>query len=57
MVHFSKSESVKVKYLLLWSGEEGIDVSSTWDLSDNESNTYLCIGTVSENMWPQKTTL
>ena len=34
-----KSEAVKVKYLLLWSGEEGIDVSSTWDLTDNESNT------------------
>ena len=27
-----------MKYLLLWSGEEGIDVSSTWDLSDTESN-------------------
>ena len=26
-------------YLLLWSGEEGIGVSSTWDLSDTESNT------------------
>ena len=34
-----KSEAVKVKYLLLWSGEEGIDVSSTWELTDNESNT------------------
>ena len=28
-----------MKYLLLWSGEEGIDVSSNWDLTDNESNT------------------
>ena len=28
-----------MKYLLLWSGEEGIEVSSTWDLSDIESNT------------------
>ena len=28
-----------MKYLLLWSGEEGIDVSNTWDLTDNESNT------------------
>ena len=28
-----------MKYLLLWSVEEGIDVSSTWDLIDNESNT------------------
>ena len=34
-----KTEAVKVKYLLMWSAEEGIDVSSTWDLSDNESNT------------------
>ena len=34
-----KPEAVKLKYLLPWSGEEGIDVSSTWDLSDNESNT------------------
>ena len=34
-----KTEAVKVKYLLLWSGEEGIEVSSTWDLSDIESNT------------------
>ena len=34
-----KTEDVKVKYLLLWSGEEGIEVSSTWDLSDTESNT------------------
>ena len=34
-----KTEAVKVKYLLMWSGEEGIDVSSTWDLTDNESNT------------------
>ena len=25
-----KTEAVKVKYLLLWSGEEGIDVSSTF---------------------------
>ena len=29
------TEAVKVKILLLWSGEEGIDASSTWDLSDN----------------------
>ena len=29
-----------MKYLLLWSGEEGIAVSSTWDLSDTESNTF-----------------
>ena len=28
-----------MKYLLLWSGEEGIDVSSTCNLSDTESNT------------------
>ena len=28
-----------MKYLLLWSGEEGIEVSSTCDLSDIESNT------------------
>ena len=34
-----KTEAVKVKYLLMWSGEEGIDVSSTWGLTDNESNT------------------
>ena len=34
-----KTEAVKVKYLLFWSGVEGIDVSSTWDLSDIESNT------------------
>ena len=34
-----KTEAVKVKYLLLWSGEEGIEVSSIWDLSDIESNT------------------
>ena len=34
-----KTEAVKVKYLLFWSGEEGIEVSSTWDLSDIESNT------------------
>ena len=30
-----KTEAVKVKYLLMWSGEEGSDASSTWDLSDN----------------------
>ena len=34
-----KTEAVKVNYLLFWSGEEGIGVSSTWDLSDIESNT------------------
>ena len=34
-----KTEGVKVKYILLWSGEEGIEVSSTWDLSDTESDT------------------
>ena len=34
-----KTETVKVKYLLLWSGEEGIEISSTWDLSNTESNT------------------
>ena len=34
-----KTEAVKVKYLLLWSWEEGIDVSDTLDLSDTESNT------------------
>ena len=34
-----KIDAVRVKYLLLWSGEEDIDVSSTWDLSDTESNT------------------
>ena len=34
-----KPEAVKVKYLLLWSGEEDIEISSTWDLSDTESNT------------------
>lgn len=34
-----KTETVKVKYLLLWSGEEGIEIASTWDLSDTESNT------------------
>ena len=28
-----------MKYLLVWSGEEGIEVSSTWDLSDIEPNT------------------
>ena len=28
-----------MKYLLLWSGEEGFGVSSTWNLSDTESNT------------------
>ena len=27
-----------MKYLLLWSGEEGIAVSSTWYLHDIESN-------------------
>ena len=27
-----KTEAVKVKYLLLWPGEEGIEVSSTWYL-------------------------
>ena len=26
-----------MKYLLLWSEEEGIEVSSTWDLSDTKS--------------------
>ena len=30
------TEPVKVKYLLLWSREECIDVSSNWDLTDNE---------------------
>ena len=34
-----KTEAVKVKYLLLWSEEEGIEVSSTWDLSGSELNT------------------
>ena len=28
-----------MKYLLMWSGEEGIAVASNWDLSDIESNT------------------
>ena len=28
-----------MKYFLLWSGEEGIEISSTWDLSNTESNT------------------
>ena len=28
-----------MKYILLWSGEEGIEVSSTWDLFITESNT------------------
>ena len=33
------TDAVKVKYLRLWLGEEGIAVSSTWNLSDTESNT------------------
>lgn len=38
-----KSEEEKVKYLLIWSGEEGIELVSTWNLGDAESkllNTY-----------------
>ena len=31
-----QTEAVKVKYLLLWSGEEGIEVSSTWHLYDTK---------------------
>ena len=39
-----KKEAIKVKYLLLWSEEEGIEVSSTCNLSDTESNTLSVYG-------------
>ena len=51
-----KTEAVKVKYLLLWSREEGIEVSITWDLSDIESNTLSVYWDRFGNMWPQKAT-
>ena len=31
-----KSEEVKVKYLLIWTGEEGIELVSTWHLTAEE---------------------
>ena len=33
-----KTEAIKVRYLLLWTGEEGIELASTWDLSNEDSN-------------------
>ena len=39
----SKSEQEKISYLLIWTGDEGIELASTWDLSDEERkklNTY-----------------
>jgi hypothetical protein len=32
----SKSEQEKISYLLIWTGDEGIELASTWDLSDEE---------------------
>ncbi|XP_048583273.1 uncharacterized protein LOC125562956 [Nematostella vectensis] len=32
----SKSEEEKVKYLLLWSGDDGIETVSTWNLTNEE---------------------
>ena len=31
-----KEEEVKVKYLQIWSGEEGIELISTWGLREEE---------------------
>ena len=52
-----KNEAVKVKHLLMWSGEEGFGVSRTWDLSDTESNTlmmFCVLGTVRKIRGPKK---
>jgi len=32
-----KDEHIKVKYLLIWSGEEGIDLVSTWQLTADDA--------------------
>ena len=32
----SKLEQEKISYLLIWTGDEGIELASTWDLSDEE---------------------
>ena len=31
-----KSEQEKISYLLIWSGDEGIELVSTWSLTDEE---------------------
>jgi len=36
-----KSEETKVKYLLIWSGEEGIELSTTWNLTVEEKKKLL----------------
>ena len=36
-----KTEETKIKYLLIWSGEEGIELSSTWNLTVDEKKSLL----------------
>jgi len=34
----TRKKKIKVKYHLIWSGEEGIELVSTWNLSDEDAN-------------------
>ncbi len=38
-----KSAKVKCSYLLLWLGDVGREIHSTWDLADNEANDVAVI--------------
>ena len=38
-----RAESVRVTYILLWVGQEGLRMYNTWDLSDSDSKTVNVI--------------